>query len=139
MLLNLSVPLASMLASAMLAIATAPEAPEVAVPELPACPGSCAASISWVNPCNCGVVIAIGSLTNGACDAACATSLNCKASLTVTFGPVGGGCGGANPLSFSTFCLTAQYKTVPCPGGICVCAGPMGSSLTVTLVCLPCC
>ncbi len=144
MLLNLSIPLASMLASALLAVATVPAAPEPSTTSrvLAASPSGCTfcrPAISWNTgcsaACNPGVTFLGGFGTCNLVGGICGGRTNCTANVTVVWNPA---CGAPNSFIFlSAICATANGGIVPCPGPpVCLlCNGP---GLRVTLACSLC-
>lgn len=149
MFLNLSVPLATTLAAAVLAVSTAPAQPEVsttpAQPELRApaesqvpCAG-CGPQITITfNTCPCTPILQIFNPQSGGCTG---TSPVCA---------VGGGCSATVGLGWPVTCMSlgAQNFFNPCfgsghtlgwlcpTGAMCPCTGAGG--VRVTLTCTPC-
>lgn len=146
MIVNLALPFASAVASALLALATAPGPPRTAEPApggmeaLPSasarqCPFDCVASLSWDNDCGCDILVSVSDLDDGLCGASCIQQDACDVTLSVIW-PAG--CNpSSTPLSFGANCGVAGGPTADCPTG-CSCNSG-GAGVSFTLACgAPC-
>ena len=136
MLLNLSVPFASTLASALLAIATAPAAPELAAPTRShQC--QCDPTVTWDNFCQCDPIFAIFSSSTPcndppACDPIAGNE--CKASVTITWGEDVPPCASNTKVNLRTGCTTFTTKQRAC-ASTCPCTP---GHIDITLSCSSC-